>query len=78
MMLRKCFQERCSFNLQNDSTMGLGALACPNCEVCGASSNVVDQDCQTCIDCEGVDGRMRNDSGKGIKQQVSVALEVVR
>ena len=73
-MKRKCLQSRCSFNLENEQTMGLGALSCPSCAVCAASSNVVNQECQTCLDCEGEEGELRNNKGKGIKQ--SIVMEV--
>lgn len=72
---RRCLQSRCSFNVGCEATGGFGCLSCPTCAICGAGSNVINQDCDTCIVCEGEDGVLRDGKSKVETQKVAVVIK---
>jgi len=48
----KCPQTKCSFNI----IMGMG---CRSCEECGCKPNVIDENCDRCLNCSREEGDLR-------------------
>lgn len=54
MVLKKCGQMKCSFNIFG---------GCKACKQCKAPPNIVDEDCDVCWNCEHDEGLLRWDEG---------------
>ena len=74
VVLRRCFQTKCTYHIENPEVHGLFAMGCPICSKCSATSNVVNQECATCLACEGEEGVSR-DLAKQKKQVCEVMIE---
>jgi hypothetical protein len=69
---RMCLQTKCSFNING----GGFVISCPVCCGCGATTNVINQDCETCLACEGEDGVLRNGKMKTLDVKIPKVIEV--
>lgn len=65
-----CPQKKCAFNRANG-----GETSCPECAECGASSNVINENCVSCWNCMGDEGFLRQGLPKKIKEQIKQILQ---
>ena len=72
----KCPQKKCSFN----QIMGMG---CRACEECGCEPNVIDENCDRCLNCCREEGDLRWGSvtpdNKNIEVEVGIKpMEIIK
>lgn len=70
----ECLQEKCSHNKMNididKKNRKLMLSLCPMCE-CGATSNIINKNCDKCIRCENDSDYVRGKNSKLIMEQIA-------
>jgi len=62
-----CNQTKCAFN-----QIGVG---CQKCETCGAEPYIIDDNCDTCWNCQGDEGILRWDNESDEQEEKEIEIK---